>query len=85
MSTITYSLCALVAFICAWLLLGRWRRERYRLLLWSGLCFCGFTFNNIILVLDKVVYPNVDLTIYRACVALLSLAVLLYGLIWDTK
>jgi len=85
MSTITYSLCALVALLCTWLLLRRWHHDRHRLLLWSGICFGGFTLNNILLVLDKVVYPEVDLMIYRACVALLSVAVLLYGLIWDAQ
>jgi len=85
MSTVTYGLCALVAFLCTCLLLRRWHLDRYRLLLWSGLCFGGFTLNNVLLVLDKVVYPEVDLAIYRACVALLSLVVLLYGLIWDTE
>lgn len=83
MSTIIYGLCALVALLCAWLLLAAWRRQSHRLLLWSGLCFVGFTANNVLLVLDKVVFPDVDLSVWRASVALLSIAVLLYGLIWD--
>jgi len=87
MSSIIYGLCAAVALLCAWLLLAAWRRQRYRLLLWSGLCFAGFTINNILLVLDKVVFPGpeVDLSLWRAAVALLSVAVLLYGLIWDAE
>lgn len=83
MSSITYTLCALVAFLCAYLLLAAYRRQGYRLLLWSGLCFAGFTANNVLLIFDKVVYPDVDLSVYRTSVALLSLMVLLYGLIWD--
>jgi len=58
MALITYGLCALVALLCAWLLLTAWQRHGLRLLLWSGLCFAGFTLNNVLLVLDKVVYPG---------------------------
>jgi len=76
-------MCAFVALLCAYLLLAAYRRQHHRLLLWSGLCFAGFTANNVLLVLDKIVYPSVDLSVYRAGVALLSLLVLLYGLIWD--
>jgi hypothetical protein len=82
-SSATYSLCALVALLCAWLLLAAYRRQRYKLLLWSGLCFIGFTINNTLLVLDKVILTEVDLSVSRAAVALASIAVLLYGLIWD--
>ena len=86
MASITYGLCALVALLCAFLLLAGWRRHGHRLLLWSGLCFAGFTLNNVLLVLDKVVYPDsIDLTLWRASVALLSVMVLLYGLVWDTE
>ena len=85
MASITYGLCALVALLCAFLLLTAWRRSGHRLLLWSGLCFSGFTVNNTLLVLDKVVYPDIDLTLWRTSLALLSLMVLLYGLVWDTE
>ncbi|HWA91427.1 MAG TPA: DUF5985 family protein [Rhizomicrobium sp.] len=83
MSSVTYSLCALVALLCAYLLLSAYRRQNYRLLLWSGLCFAGFTLNNVILVLDKTVFLETDLSILRNAVALGSIMILLYGLIWD--
>jgi hypothetical protein len=86
MATIIYSLCALAAATCAYLLLHAYRRGGYRLLLWSGLCFVGLTFNNLLLVLDKVVFPDVvDLSLWRVSVALVSMMVLLYGLIWDAE
>ena len=53
MAAIIYFLCAFTAALCACLLLLAYRRGRYRLLLWSGLCFAGLTVNNAILVLDK--------------------------------
>jgi len=85
MSTVIYSLCTMTALLCAWLLLQAYGRNRYRLLLWSGLCFAGLTANNLLLVLDKVVWPEVDLSLWRLGVALLAMLVLLYGLIWNAE
>jgi len=84
MAAIIYSLCALTALGCAVLLLRGYRRSRYRLLLWSGLCFAGLTINNLLLVIDKVALPEHDLSIARTVVALVSMIILLYGLIWDS-
>lgn len=85
MAPIIYLLCAAAAFLCAFLLLRAYWRGRYRLLLWSGLCFAGLTLNNLILVLDKVVLTATDLSIWRTSVALVAMAVLLYGLIWEAE
>ncbi|HEY7662944.1 MAG TPA: DUF5985 family protein [Xanthobacteraceae bacterium] len=85
MAPIIYGLCALTAALCTYLLLQGYQRGKYQLLLWSGLCFAGLTLNNLLLVLDKVVFPEVDLSIWRTSVALLAMAVLLYGLIWKTE
>lgn len=83
MSTIIYLLCAATALACAWLLLRSYRRTRHRLLLWSGLCFTGMFISNILLVLDRVILPERDLSAWRLGSALLSLMPLLYGLIWE--
>jgi cytochrome bd-type quinol oxidase subunit 2 len=85
MAGIIYSMCALTALLCAWLLLLAYRRNRYKLLLWSGLCFVGLTLNNVLLIVDKLVVPDYDLSVWRSASALLSLMILLYGLIWDAK
>jgi hypothetical protein len=85
MAQTIYLLCAVAAFICAVLLLRAYFRGRYRLLLWSGLCFVGLTLNNLILVLDKVVMVDSDLSAPRGFVAVAAMAVLLYGLIWDAE
>ena len=86
MGAIIYSLCATAALACATLLLRAFSRSGYRLLLWSGLCFAGLTMNNLLLVLDKIVFPTaVDLSIARSSVALASVSVLLFGLIWDAE
>jgi hypothetical protein len=85
MAALIYGLCALTALLCSWLLLQAYRRGRYRLLLWSGLCFAGLTLNNLLLVIDKVVFPQIDMSMPRVSVALLAMTVLLFGLIWDTE
>jgi hypothetical protein len=86
MSGIIYTLCALTAFICAVLLLKAHYRTGYKLLLWGGLCFAGVTLSNGLLVIDKIFTPsNVDLSIWRYSLTLMSLLVLLYGLIWEKE
>ena len=84
MAATIYGLCALVALLCAFLLLRAWSHSRYRLLLWSGLCFAGLTINNVLLIIDKIVLPpQIDLSLLRILVSLASIVVLLFGLIWE--
>jgi hypothetical protein len=80
-----YALCALTAALCAVLLLQSYTRSGYRLLLWSGLCFVGLTLTNLLLVADKLVFPAAELAPWRSSLALLSMVVLLYGLIFDVE
>jgi hypothetical protein len=81
MAAAVYGLCALTALLCAWLLLNAYRRSRYRLLFWSGLCFAVLTVNNVLLVVDKLLLPEVDLALVRSSVALLAMVLLIYGLV----
>lgn len=85
MGTVIYGLCALTALTCTVLLLQAYRRSHYRLLLWSALCFAGLTLNNLLLILDKIAFPQVDLLPWRAAVSFVAMAVLLYGLIWEAE
>lgn len=85
MAGLIYALCALTALLCAWLLLQAYHRSRYKLLLWGGLCFVGLTLNNVLLVIDRLLVPFIDLTTWRLVLALVSLIVLLYGLIWESE
>jgi hypothetical protein len=84
MAGLIYGACALTALLCAGLLLRAYRKSRYRLLLWSGLCFVGLTLNNLLVVMDKLIV-RVDLATPRVVVALLATLILLYGLIWDAE
>lgn len=81
-----YSLCTLTSLACAWLLLGSYRRTGHRLLFWSGLCFVGMTVNNTLLMVDKLVFPTtIDLLPWRLVAAFVSVALLLFGLIYEKE
>lgn len=85
MAWLIYALCTIAAATCAALLLNSFSRSGYRLLFWSGLCFAGLTLNNLLLVLDKIVFLEADLALIRSLVALASMCMLLYGFVWDTE
>lgn len=85
MAELIYALCTLTALACAWMLLSSYRRTGHRLLLWSGWCFIGLSLNNFVLVLDKVVFPEMDLASARLVTALVSLLLLLFGLIYEKE
>lgn len=85
MGAAIYALCALTAGLCTILLLHAYWRGGYRLLLWSALCFAGLTVNNLLLVLDKLVFPDLDLSTWRTLSALIAMTILLYGLIWSAE
>jgi len=81
-----YGLCMLTSALCAWLLLQAYRRTDYQLLFWSGLFFCISTLNNLLLVVDKLIFPvEVDLSVPRYLVALAGLMVLFRGLIFEEE
>jgi hypothetical protein len=85
MAKFIYALCTLTSLTCAWLLLRSSIHNRYRLLFWSGLCFVGLSANSLLVVVDKLVFPSVDLLTWRLMAALVSVLLLLYGLIWEDE
>jgi hypothetical protein len=85
MAAAVYVLCALTSLACAVLLLRGWVLRRVRLLLWSGLGFVGFALGNAVLVVDLLILPESDLALLRNLPVLAGLAVLVYGLVWDTQ
>jgi hypothetical protein len=83
MEKIIYGLCTLTSLICAILLFRSYFAGRHRLLFWSGLCFAVLSINNILVVMDNVIFLNVDLLTLRLAAGLIALLLLLYGLIWE--
>jgi hypothetical protein len=85
MAETVYLLCAATSAACAVLLLRAHHRTRTRLLLWSGLCFVGLALSNAVLVIDLILVPDVDLATWRLVPAAAGVALLLYGLVWETE
>ncbi|WNG31791.1 hypothetical protein F0U62_29635 [Cystobacter fuscus] len=85
MADAVFLLCAVTSLACAVLLLRGYAQSRVRLLLWSSLCFAGLAVNNALLVLDKMVFPSRDLLLFRNVSGFLALALLVYGLVWDSE
>lgn len=85
MDKLIYGLCALTALGCATLLLRKYMQTRYRLLLWSGLCFVGFTINNVLLVLDRLAFTTIDMSMWRLATGLVAVVLLLIGLVVESS
>ena len=86
MGVVIYGACMLTALLCAFLLFRAYSRSHLRLLMWSGACFVGLSVNNLLLVLDKIVFPvQYDFSLARALSALVSVLLLLYGLIYEKE
>lgn len=85
MGATVYILGTLTTLACAVLLLRGYGRANKRLLLWSGLCFAGLTISNFLIFVDLVIVPDVNLYVWRLATAAVSMALLLYGLIWDSR
>jgi hypothetical protein len=85
MAEAVYLLCAATSMACAALLFRGYRRQSTRLLLWSSLCFGLLALNNTLLFVDLIVAPDVDLSLWRGLTALAGVALLLFGLIWQSR
>jgi hypothetical protein len=85
MAPALYIVTCMTTLFCAILLLRAYRKVRKRLLLWSGLCFVGLTLSNLLVIADLVLFPQVDLFSYRLVSSAISMALLLYGLIWESQ
>ncbi|HEY4050267.1 MAG TPA: DUF5985 family protein [Acidobacteriaceae bacterium] len=80
-----YILTSLTTLLCAILLLRAYANVRRRLLLWSGLCFVGLTISNLLVIADLVLFPKIDLYTARLGAAAIAMALLLFGLIWESQ
>jgi hypothetical protein len=54
------------------------------MLLWSSICFVFLALNNLVLVIDLVIWPapDVDLRLPRLLLALAASCSMLFGFIW---
>ena len=82
---VLYLLAIISSLACTVLLFRAYAQRRLRLLLWSSLCFVGLTISNVLLFVDMVVFPSIDLRPARLMAALVGLLFLLYGFIWEAE
>jgi hypothetical protein len=85
MAAIVYMLGAFISLCCGGLLLRSYRHVRKGLLLWSGLCFVGLAISNVLIFVDLVIFPQINLYPLRLGTAAASMLLLLYGLIWESE
>ena len=80
---IVYVLCFATSSACAWLLGRNYMRTKARLLLWSSACFVLLAGNNFLLMVDLLVFPDVNLRIGRLLFSLMAITVLIFGFVWE--
>lgn len=80
-----YLLCAAASLAAALLLLRRYQTSRTPLLLWSFIGFVGLAANNVLVYVDLVMVPSIDLAVIRGGVAAAALMALLYGMVWERR
>lgn len=84
-ATSVYLLCFVTSSACAFLLARNYRRTRARLLMWSALCFTLLAANNLLVVIDLLLLPDVNFSLARIGLSLAAVSVLLFGLTWDVE
>ena len=82
MPGLVYILCAITSFVSAVLLLRGALARRGALLFWSSLCFFAMGANNVLLYLNFVVLPEVDLLLAARLITAIGVILLNIGLIW---
>ena len=85
MKGLVFLLCAATALASGLLLLRSYRRTKVRLLLWCGLFFLALVIENVLVFVDLILVPDVDLEWVRSSIALIGVSIFLYGLIWEVQ
>jgi hypothetical protein len=81
--TALYLLAILCSAGCAGLQGRDYQREGVRLMLWSAIFFGALTVSNVVLFIDAVVSPDVNLRLARQIPVAIGVLALVYGLISD--
>lgn len=85
MAKFVYALCAATSILCVVMLFRGYRASRTYLLFWACLCFTGLAINNLLLFVDLIILPDIDLSVWRLGIAVAAMSALLFGLIWESK
>jgi len=85
MSDIAFVLCAAASAACAVLLRRSYRLTQGPFVRWTSLCFVALAMNSAAMLIDRYMLPTVDLRILRSAIALVGMALLVYGLVWERE
>jgi Family of unknown function (DUF5985) len=80
-----YLLSVLVGAVCCFLLARQHRRNPSRLLMAAAVCFAGLALNDIGLIVDVFVLPDVSLVAVRSLPALIGLGLLVHALVKESR
>lgn len=80
-----YLLCLATSAGCALLLFRSYSQTRVKLLFWSAICFALLAVNNMLVTIDLIVFPTIDLLPVRKLAAIFAVSVLLFGFIWESE
>jgi hypothetical protein len=81
MGEVVYALCGVTSLVAAWLLVRARARHGTPLLLWSAFCFVGLAATNVLLFVDLVLVPSMDLSVLRAGIGAGAMLALVVGLV----
>jgi hypothetical protein len=82
-SVALYVTTILVTLFCSILLLRAYIRVRRGLLLWSALCFVGLTVDSVLVLVDLILFPSLDLFTWRLASVAIAISLLVFGMIWE--
>jgi hypothetical protein len=85
MAELIYGLCTILSLAIAVMLWRQHRRSPSRMIYWTAMCFTGLALSNLVLVVDKLVFTDVDLRVLRHSISLLSIGLLLFGLVYEDE
>lgn len=83
--TIVYCLCFLTSAVCASLLGRMFVKSGARMLFWSAACFFLLAIVNLVVILDLLVFPEIDFRTARLWLSLAAVSLLLFGFTWDNE
>jgi hypothetical protein len=79
-----YLLCLATSIVCLVLLIRTYARTGVRLLLWTAFCFVGLAATNLLLFVDLVMLPDIDLLWARHVASFIAVVVLIHGFVWES-
>jgi len=79
-----YLLCAIASSTCAFLLYRSYHANRNQMAFWTAVAFSFFALNNFFVVIDFVIAPGLDFSLFRTIPLAIGSGVLIFGLVWES-